>query len=417
MRLTHLISVIGILIFPWFEIYAAEADYSAKLDAQHELLRGVASTKAARPYGEVLEALKTSADVYVPKESATYTAMRHAFWAEYASKVLEIEPIEFEADDTPVFLNLLSLIRGGGLPPAELLILGDELYPCFLVSIPIFDAVMHSLFPAPDSVVPVGEAGEEVLIPGVVAASESVFKGRVWFSKVLTSQFLASRFSQHAVKSRLIQVSTFLCNTLAEASPEIKARLISMVQSCILNNADDCPDRALSGLDDFEVEVQLFYADSIEEVINVLLRLYKKQMIRDYLVSHEFAESAEEYVYLVLLLNDSLNLGAINLGLSSAACGARKTYDVAIRGIISNLSFDGFVCYVARNAYMQSFLSKRPEYAEVFEAALVSSDVEEALFSATKNIIAPIMKEMFTIKGHPYTEFEPSVLEEIGSFL
>jgi hypothetical protein len=456
MQLTHLISVIGILIFPGFSIHAAEADSSTTLDTQRELLSVVASTKAAKPYGEVLEALKISADVYVPKDSAAYRAMRHAFWAEYASGVLKMFPLEVGEDDTPVFLNVLAMLRGEGLPPSEVLILGDELQLHLLVSIPMFEVAMRALFPAQALLAPVEGAveaavqaqepvaedpeapviasgeeegdesndslsgGEEDVTPSeVFAVSESVLKSRVWFSKVLSSQFFAPQSSKDAVKSRLIQASTFLLSAFSTGAPEpkTKARLISMIQSCILNNADDCPDRALSGLDDFEVEMQLFKSDSIEHIINVLLRLYKKQLIQDYLVSHEFAESAEEYAYLVLLLNDSLNLGAVNLGLLFAPCGARKTYDVALYGIISNLSLDGVVQYVARNVYMQRFLSKQAEHTDVFEAALVSGDVEEALFSATKNIVAPLLKEMFTIKGHPYTAFDPATLEEIASFL
>lgn len=217
---------------------------------------------------------------------------------------------------------------------------------------------------------------------------------------------------------RLVQIADFLNSIATSSDLDKRDRVKSMLENNAIANAGDCPDRAISGLDDLDFDIGLFRGQTIESAIHFLLRQYKKHIIQVCLVEHQFFESAQEYVYLLSLLNDYFNLGLSSVGILSEEVDARKTFDVAARMLMDKISIDGFCHFVAKNASFRSFLRGMIEHKDIMGEAAADPDcVEDTLYAYVRRIVEPYIYATFVVEGEKFQELNPADEEMLKSFL
>lgn len=338
-----------------------------------------------------------------------------AFWVHYCN--LKLQQVALPNSEGKVlFPNLLELIRDDKSTVVNRLILeNDESEKENLLNIAFLKFCIACEFIFLNA----SEIDEELLKNTVwFSLTAESAKCKEWFIKVLQSKDGAVPQGRSILIGRLVQIADFLSDIAASNEMDKVDQVRSMLGNNIIANADDCPDRAISGLDDLDFDIGLFHTPTIESVIHFLLRQYKKHIIQECLVEHQFSESAQEYVYLLSLLNDHFNLGLCSVGILSGEVGARKTFDVAARMLMDNISIDGFCHFIAKNVPFRSFLCSMIEHKDIMDEAAADPDrVEDTLYAYVLRIVEPYICANFVIENEKFQELKAADVEILESFL
>ncbi|QOL20310.1 hypothetical protein [Candidatus Bodocaedibacter vickermanii] len=386
--------------------------------AQQAMIQRMAVVVGARPYGDVLDRMQVDGGLLSGSSDDAETIERraaiiHAFWANYCDVKLEQEPLP-RSDDRRLFANLLALIRDPKAIPNERLTIEDEEEMLDIASIK-FRISCDFLFVDCDAEELDGLCKANAVLSDISSEVENCM---VWFIKILRSKDAETPQGKSILIGRLVNVASFFNDLATSDNLSKRMRARDILENCAISNAKDCADRAISGLDDMEFEMALFNAPNLEAAIHFLVRQYKKHIIQECLVDHEYAESAEEYVYLLLLLSDHFNLGISSKGIWSAQCGARKPFDKAARLLMENLSIEGVCHFIAKHSGFRSFLRSKPEYQEQLETAASNPDLaEDAVYACVRNIIEPYIYATFVLEGEKFQELTAADIAEMSACL
>ncbi len=373
---------------------------------QQSIITRMAANVEARPYGDVLDRMQSAKAPLLGYDDDEETherraAIIHAFWANYSDVKQKQEPLP-RLDERRLFANVLALIRDPKAPQIERLAIDDE------------EEMLDAAF------VKFRIACELLWRTNIVMSeiSQEIEKCVFWFIKIVLSKDSQIPRGRSLLIGRLVQVSDFLNDLATSDDLSKRARAKDILESSVIANAGECPDRAISGLEDMEFEIALFNAPDPEHAIHFLVRQYKKHIIQDCLVEHEYTESAEEYVYLLLLLNDHFNLGVSSRGMVSAECGARKPFDEAARMLMDSLSVEGVCHFISKHAAFRSFLRSKPEYQEQIETAASDPDLaEDAVYAYVRSIVEPYIHTTFILEGEKFQELTAEDTEAMNAFL
>ncbi len=327
-------------------------------------------------------------------------------------------------DGEPRYLNLLRLLQDPDAPEVSILALSpQDIFAMFETSSMMFHEVCSSLFISEPSELTIeDDDSSDADVERSVAESEDTEEEEgsesdrtsEWFAKTLLSKDASTPMGRVILMGRLIQLTAFLTDIAASEDATQREHIKNMVRDHLVANSEACPDRAVSGLDDIEFDIHLFHSPNLDRAIHTLIRQYKRQVIRESLVSHEFAESVEEYLYLLLLLNKSFNLGIAFEGIHSAECGSRKPFDTAARLLMDSLSIEGFCHYASRLPSFHRFLMLQPEYQEEMISIVTEADgAEDRLSAFARSIVEPRIYEQFVISGDKYQELSPENLDQL----
>lgn len=307
------------------------------------------------------------------------------------------------SDDRVLFPNLLELIRDSGTPVVERFTMDDEenmLNNAFLK----FCIACELLFLGTTELDEDNELIKNIVYVSFTAESA---KCKSWFVKVLQSKDGDVPQGRSILIGRLAQLADFLNGIATSYDLENRDRVKAMLENNAITNADDCPDRAISGLDDFDFDVGLFHTPTIEQAIHLLLRKYKKHIIQESLVEHRFHESAQEYVYLLLLLKDHFNLGVCSAGILSGEVGARKTFDVTARMLMDNISIEGLCHFISKDVSFRNFLRGISAHQAIMDEMACDPDgAEDALYTYARGIIEPYVNATFVVDGKKFQELK-----------
>jgi hypothetical protein len=385
---------------------------------QHSIITRMAPAAEARPYGDTLDRMESEGGLLIGGADDEETverrsAVAHAFGANYCDVKLQQEALP-GTDERRLFENLLALIRDPKAPQIERLMIDDDeeileisgvkfVISCDLLFFEIDAAQLDDLWKA--------NAVLSELSPGVEKCMN-------WFGKIFLSKDGQTPQGRSMLTGRLVQVADFLNELATSDDLSNRTRAKDMLEVCVIANAGDCPDRAIAGLEDMEFHMALFKAPNLEQAVHFLIRQYKKQLIQEYLVDHQYAESAEEYVYLVLLLNDHFNLGVSSQGIWSAQCGARKPFDEAARLLMDSLSIDGVCHFIAKHPGFRSFLYSQADYQDAMETAATDPELaEDAVYACVRRIVEPYLYATFTLEGEKFQELTAADVAEMSAFL
>lgn len=377
----------------------------------------MAGVAKARPYGEILDRMRAEGELLIDVEGAgeineCKSAIVHAFWANYCDVKLNQEPLP-NTGNRRLFANLLALIRDPKAPITEQLTIDDvgEMFEtastkfkisCILLFVDCYAERLDNLWK--------GDAVASDL-------SLDVKSCMGWFLKILLSKDAQTSLGQAILVGRLVQVADFF-NDLATSNDQNKrTKAKDILEECAIANGSECYDRTIAGLDDMELEMALFSTHTLEHAIHFLVRQYKKCSIQECLVEHEYAESVEEYVYLLLLLNDHFNLGVPSKRMWSAQCGARKPFDKAARLLMNNLSIEGVCHFIAKHSAFRSFLRTKTEHEAALKAAACDPDLaEDAVYAYVRSIVEPYIYATFAVEGEKFQELTPADIAEMNAF-
>jgi hypothetical protein len=409
--------VVSLILFIQSSVEAAvEPSEGAELLHQ-SLISRVAAAVDERPYGEILDRMRSEGGLLIEDDDDAETnerrdAIAHAFWANYFDVKLKQEPLP-GSGERQLFTNYLALILDPKAQKIERLTIEDDEERLEIASVK-FRISCDLLF---------AEINPELLDNWMANAvlreiSSDVSKCMEWFIKILLSKDARLPQGRSLLVGRLVQVSDFL-NALATSDDRgIRARGKDMLTACVIANGGECPDRAIAGLDDMEFDMALFNASNLEQAIHFLVRQYKKHIIQDCLVEHQYAEAAQEYVYLLLLLNDHFNLGVSSRGIWSAECGARKSFDEAARLLMDNLSVDGVCHFIAKHAAFRSFLRSKADYQDQIEDAAKDPELaEDAVYACVRRIVEPYVHATFILEGEKFQELTTEQVVEMSAIL
>jgi hypothetical protein len=385
------------------------------------LLTQVASATDDRPYGAVLDEMQSKGELLIDQSdeenAARKTAMDHAFWAHYAALKLNQSPLSNSSPLT-AYTNILALIRDPSAPKIERIDLSclddlDEMLDIIVVKLKVSWDLLFCPFVADPS-----EPFIQIAAILLANAHPQVNQCMDWFAKVAASKDAQSKQSNGILIGRLSRLASFVNAASLSANPVAKAKVRQLIEDHIIANSGECPDRAISGLDDIEVGIALSQSTSMGDALNYLLRCYKKQIIRECLVEHQYFESAQEYVYLLLLLNEHFNLDVCSAGIWSGQCGARKSFDVAVKLMMENISVEGFAHYLAKHPVLRNFITAQPDHQEAMHAAASDPNhAEDAIYNYMRRIIDPYVHERFVITGDKFQELSEDDLATLKGFL
>lgn len=384
---------------------------------QQSVLIRMAPVADTRPYGEILDQMQSDGVLLIDADDdeetvESRTAMAYAFWANYSDIKLKQNSLP-SSDDLRLFANLLALIRDPKAPKVERLTI-DDAEEMFEIASVKFRISCDLLFTEYDA-----EHLDKLWKANAVVSdlSVDVKKCMEWFLKILVSKDAQTALGQSILIGRLVNVADFLNDLATSDDLSKRARAKAMLEECAISNGGDCADRAIAGLDDMEFEMALFNAPNLEAALHFLVRQYKKHIIQECLVDHEYAESAEEYVYLLLLLNDHFNLGVSSRGLWSAQCGARKPFDEAARMLMENLTIEGVCHFIAKNSAFRTFLNSQAAFKDAIEEAISNPDLaEDAVYACVRSIIEPYIYATFVLGGEKFQELTPKDIAEMSAF-
>jgi hypothetical protein len=413
----HTLIIITSTIFLFAQSQAAQSDTTPSVS---DLLSQLSKAIETRPYGNVLDVMQSNGELFntTSKEESDsrIAAMDHAFWTHYAD--LKLQQTELSVSTPlPQYTNLIKLIRDPGASTIFRLDLStfDALEDVLDIAAVKFKISCDLLFfhrPGVEDDAPT-TLGEILL----AATSREVNLCMDWYAKVLASKDAQSIESKGTVVGRLIMISDFMNEAAISGDLERKEKVKSIITDNIIANAGECPDRAISGLDDVELAIVLYNAPNLEDAVHYLLRSYKKQLIRECLVDHKYFESAQEYVYLLLLLNQHFNLDVCSSGIWSGLCGSRKSFDIAARKLMENLSVDSFCHYLAKHTALRSFIRSQTEHQDALNAAISDPDTaEDAVYDYMRRLLTPYLHERFVITGDKYQELTPDDLKVLKKF-
>lgn len=386
-----------------------------------DLLAQVSAALEARPYGTILDGMQSKGGLlsqeYDTESASRKAAMDHAFWAHYTD--LKLKQSQLSASHAPpLFTNVLSLIRDPLAPSidrADLISLDDldEMLDICVVKFNISCNLL--LYQPPDLGKDSSTTIADVLL---TSQTDEATQCMDWFAKVLASKDAQTSESNGILVGRLLHLTNFLNEAAISDNVEHRAKARHMVEEHLIANAGECPDRAISGLDDMDLGIALFHTPTLEQAIHHLLRSYKKQIIRESIVEHEYAESAQEYVYLLLLLNQHFNLGVCSSDIWSGQCGARKPFDMAAKMLMENLSVDGLCHYLATHAFLRSFIHSQPEHQEAMDTAASDPDTaEDAIYTYMQSLLTPYIQTNYAIAGDKFQELTPEHIEVLKAFV
>lgn len=422
-------------------VFAADVDTQTTVEAT---LRRMVNDVSSETISARMEVLRAAAATYVPESddssdsgSASTDASPSPFWSVYqresgvddANKVYaaaafwkayataKLQQVALNADqpdEIPAYLNLRAMIQGVGAQPV--IIRGasidtDGEAEIAAVKSGLTDRVFARLFPYIQQLA-VNEDGEITL--RLIHTHPQCLQSLGWFRKVLKSKDSATDSGKRMLLGRVKALSEYLqANMPTNAAGEHNVR--RLVVEYILGNSQECEDRAVSGLDDVELDIHFSSVNTLEEALQIVLQLYKRQLIVDHLVSHEFAESAEERIYLELMLNSYFNLGVCPVDISSAPCGARKTFDAAVQKIMDTLSLEGFIGYIAREPHFRRWMNANGAYADELAdiIATPSEDVENDVVAYVVGKVRPRVESLFVLEADRYGEVDTTIVEEI----
>lgn len=383
---------------------------------QESIITRMAAVAEERPYGELLDRMQSEGFLLIGSDDETAehrAAAAHAFWVNYCDVKLKQEPLS-ESDDRLLFENVLALIRDPKAPQIERLAIDDEEEMLEIASVK-FRISCDLLFAEPDE-----DQRDDLWRVNALMfeISPQVEKCMEWFVKTLVSKDAQVPQGRHILIGRLVQIADFLNDFATSDDLDKRSRAKSVLELNVIANAGECPDRAIAGLDDMDFDMALFYAPNLEHAIHFLVRQYKKQVIQDCLVEHEYAESAQEYVYLLLQLNNHFNLGVSSSGIWSAQCGARKPFDEAARLLMDSLSVEGVCHFIAKHAAFRSFLRAQSEYTEAIETAASDPDLaEDGVYAYVRSIVEPYIYATFVLEGEKFQELTAEDIAAMNVFL
>lgn len=219
-----------------------------------------------------------------------------------------------------------------------------------------------------------------------------------WFSKLMGCAQAGSDSGKNFLRNRAKKIVEYLqeLKHAADEDAEVgegkntdKIKLI--IQKDIIDNAQNCADRALSGLDNAEVNIKLAKAETPEQALGVVVQKLKKSII-EIILDRRQQEIVEEYLYLALMFNKHLALGMPETEMLFARCGARKTFNEALGKILENVSYQGAVdMLLAEETWMEALKKLSPEYAEADTQAMEKRMTDtEALAEEEERLKAPI---------------------------
>ncbi|MDP3935627.1 MAG: hypothetical protein Q8Q56_01345 [Alphaproteobacteria bacterium] len=411
--------IVSLILFIQCGVESAAAALSSKEvlpdspNIQQFMIARMVDVVDARPYGDILDRMQSDGGGDDEETAKRRVAIAQAFWANYCDAKMKQEPLP-SSDERRLFANLLALIRDPKAPTIERLKIEDEkemlenAYVKFRISCDLlladYDAVRL------DNLWRENAGGAEVSI--------EVGKCMEWFIKILLSKDAHVPQGRSILIGRLVQVADFLNELATSDDLDQRSRAKAMLEECIIANASECPDRAIAGLDDMDFDMALFCAPNLESAIHFLVRQYKKYLIQECLVEHKYAESAEEYVYLLLLLNDHFNLGVASAGIWSAQCGARKPFDKAARLLMDSLSVEGVCHFIAKHPAFRNFLRSKTEYRDAIETAASDPDLaEDAVYAYVRRIVESYIHSTFILEGEKFQELTSKDIAEMNLFL
>ena len=418
MRFIHLRFLRFFIVLFCISPFQGASIYSVGTPAA-DLFAQVSAALENRPYGTILDEMQSKGGLLSQEHDteavSRKAAMDHAFWAHYTD--LKLKQSQLSASHTPpLFTNVLSLIRDPLAPSIDRddLISFDNLDLSLCMSIVEFtiscDLLLHHF-------TDLGEDSSTTINGELLTPPTDVDLCMNWFTKVLASKDAQTSESKDILVGRLIYLTNFLGEAVISDNEEHRAKAKHMIEEHLIANAGGCPDRAISGLDDMDLAIALFHTPTLEQAIHHLLRSYKKQIIRESIVEHEYTESAQEYVYLLLLLNQHFNLGVCSSGLWSGQCGARKPFDMAAKMLMENLSVDGLCHYLATHAFLRSFIRSQPEHQEAMYTAASDPDTaEDAIYTYMQGLLTPYIHTKYAIAGDKFQELTPEHIEVLKAF-
>ncbi len=222
------------------------------------------------------------------------------------------------------------------------------------------------------------------------------------------------------IRNRTKAIVTYLC--YLEMRGEY-GKIKELIKNNILENATDCPDAALIGLESFELGIKLENAGSdVYQAFGAIVQDYKKEIIESIL--EPGYESREEYLYLLLLFNHPLGLGLTFTQMHHQNLGARKTFDQALDLILQNLVYENIILALSLKKSWQEVLTRF--VPECGAAKSLRDDHLDDLKNLTKNenIYKEVLKkhtqyifdEVFTSPSQ-YLNFPPEKISTMQRLL
>jgi hypothetical protein len=313
-------------------------------------------------YHEPLEAMKQEAAL-APRTTTEETAVKKAFWNKlhrFVESQTSLNPDA--AGDAPKYFNVIKFLTETQAPD---LVIGAD---------PIDDAAWAALAEQTKQLAAdVGFDDDDL----VGAASHWNPRGNnlitQWFRLLMQCQQADSNSGRNFVRNRAAKIIQYL-QELKDEGDESDEKIKLILQKDIIDNAQNCPDRALSGLDNAEVNIKLAEAASPEAALAAVIQKLKKSII-EVILDRTQHEIVEEYLYLALMFNKHLALGLPTTEMTYASCGARKTFDEALGKILENVHYQGAVdMLLAEESWMEALKRLSPEYAAAAANAMETRD-------------------------------------------
>jgi|GEM_PF-3384012 len=310
-------------------------------------------------YQEPLETMRQDAALE-PRTAVEETALKKAFWNKlhrFVESQTSLNPDA--AGDAPKYFNVIKFLTETQAPD---LVIGANL---------IDDTAWAALAEQTRQLAAdVGFTDADL----VGAASHWNPRGHnlitQWFKLLMQCQQADnSAAGKNFVRNRAAKIIRYL-QALKDAGDESDEKIKLILQKDIIDNAQNCSDRALSGLDNAEVNIKLAEAASPEAALAAVIQKLKKSII-EVILDRTQREIVEEYLYLALMFNKHLALGMPATEMTYAACGARKTFDDALARILENVHYQGAVdMLLAEESWMEALKRLSPEYAAAAENAM-----------------------------------------------
>ena len=287
-------------------------DISSPYMAFNELLSQISG------YQSVLNSMRVEYKV-VPSDDIERKAMDQAFWKEIADFIASTEAINPQASSAErKYFNVVKFLREKQV---------DDL---------IFknDHVEDDEW---------GEIEEDLTdFAEGFDIEESSNWISTWFTRLMECKQSGTPKGKNFIRNRVKNIVAFL-----KTIDQEKAKLI--IEKDIIDNAQNCSDRALSGLDNAEVMIKIVQARTIPETLGAIIQKFKKNVL-EMILDRWKNEVVEEYLYLALLFNEYFALGLPTTKMAYAHFGNHKTFDEALRKFLQHIHYEGIINMIMSEA-------------------------------------------------------------------
>ena len=173
-----------------------------------------------------------------------------------------------------------------------------------------------------------------------------------FITKTLESSEAKTEAGSLAILKRVFTIINYIEGLLSEweknLNPKEKNQLfqrLMLIFNTMIDGGSACTDRAIIALELTENKIKLFQG---QYIANVIVSMFKANLINAKLINQNRAENLETYLYYILQFNKILGLGLVTSSMLHAGCAQKQPLGTALYKLLDAFTEKNLIGYAAK---------------------------------------------------------------------